>query len=587
MRFLPPLIGLAVGLGVALGMGSCGEEEHPLTPAAPLTDTSAVAKATWDNWYKPQRDRIPEALVTSPGTPWGDYVGSPACGACHAEEYARWRKSFHSRTLYDAKEGTVLGAFDGRTLDLQAYDKFSRRPMPAPYIAEVFQRKDADGRVRYYMHLRERTEEEGWPRGRRRDTYGDDDHLLPLVGSGVLVEVVWTFGNRRHQPYVARWNAKEGDRLNDGKFWTLPFFYNDAEKEWQYCGFRAYTDSCASCHTTGIKRSTTPWFDGQRELPMLALGTKLYNLRPKEEGWAEGAVGCEVCHGPGLEHVRAVDKVGEKRYAELRKAGAKPPSIFPSNRQSETLERLTEQCDSCHNFHTESTITFVPGPKGYDHKARHRPLLVQEDPGHFQHFPDGSKKSPCSIGAVYRTSKMFEKGVACFDCHDPHGSDHFGSLKLPIHDNSLCISCHIAYTEPEAQLAHSKHKEGSSGNRCVECHMPRHMVFTNGQQKMSDRIHNHVFSIPKGGAREGAPPTSCNICHTDRDEAWSAKEIKRLWVPGDPGSDAPPAQPPGSAVAPGGAPPPGPAPASPPVLPPDPLHPPGPPPQPQAPKGER
>src|SRR5688572_14660579 len=161
MRFLPPLLGLAVGLGVALGMGSCGED-HPLAPSFPLTDTSAVAQATWEKWYKPQKDRIPEKLVTSPGTPWGEYVGSASCAPCHTDEYTRWRKSFHSRTLYDAVDGTVIGPFDGRTLDVHAYDKYTRKPMPAPYIAEVFQRKDADGRVRYYMHLRERTEEEGW-----------------------------------------------------------------------------------------------------------------------------------------------------------------------------------------------------------------------------------------------------------------------------------------------------------------------------------------------------------------------------------------------------------------------------------------
>ena len=62
MRHLPPLLGLAVGLGVAFVVGSCGEE-HPLAPSVPATDTSAVARATWDGWYKPPKDRIPEALV--------------------------------------------------------------------------------------------------------------------------------------------------------------------------------------------------------------------------------------------------------------------------------------------------------------------------------------------------------------------------------------------------------------------------------------------------------------------------------------------------------------------------------------------
>jgi hypothetical protein len=59
--------------------------------------------------------------------------------------------------------------------------------------------------------------------------------------------------------------------------------------------------------------------------------------------------------------------------------------------------------------------------------------------------------------------------------------------------------------------------------------MPRHLIFTNGQQMMSDRLHSHVLSVPKGGVGPGSPPTSCNVCHTDRDEAWSARAIHEGW----------------------------------------------------------
>jgi predicted CXXCH cytochrome family protein len=541
--------------------------------------------------YKQQKDRIPSDKVHRPGEPWGDYVGSEACGQCHAGEYVKWRKSFHSRTLYDAVEGTVIGDFNAGVLDVPAImdipnhkeRRLERIELKgAPYIAEVFTRRDATGRLRYYMSLRERTEAEGWPVGLSRNTYGhgDDDITLPRISGRrpMVQEVIWTFGNRRHQPYVTRWQpAKdEPDPANDGAFWTLPFFYNDAEHKWQYCGFRRYTESCAKCHTTGIKTTQIAWRPVQQPIAVTPQKQLLYTLRPSEDGWAEGAVGCENCHGPGLEHVRAVERVGRAKYAELRKAGAKPPSIFSGGRSSgESLYRLTQQCDSCHNFHTESSITWIPGPHGHDRDAKHDPLVPEEDTFHMQHFPDGSKKSPCSIGTVYRESKMYKAGVACFDCHDPHGSEHFGSLRLPISDNSLCISCHVDLSEPVAQTLHSKHKEASPGNRCVVCHVPRHMIFTNGQQMMSDRIHNHILSVPKGGAPQGAPPTSCNICHHDRDESWSAAEIRRLWpadaksaghatvneeavrrAPGDPPPEPapPPAPPPGAAQPPPGSP---------------------------------
>lgn len=549
---LPPGPVLALALAAGALLVACGDESAPLLPALPPSDTSVVAQATWDGFYKQQKDRIPEPLVTNPGTPWGSYLGSRSCAGCHAEEFTRWRKSFHSRTLYGAVEGTVLADFSGALIDTDAFDHVTGRPMPAPFIAKAFKETDATGRTRLYMFVRERTEEEGWPRGRARDTYGGGSARLPDVGEGTVQEVTLAFGNRRHQPFVARWRAP-GQPLVDGKHFVLPFYWNDVEKRWLYDGFRQYVESCASCHTTGIKSSQVPWIPGQGHFPHTdPEQPRLFNLPPREEGWAEGAVGCEVCHGPGLDHVRAVDRVGPRRYAELRREGKKPPSIFSSRKGSESIERLTKQCDSCHNFNTESSLTLVPGPEGYGRDAPHWPLDPRRDPHFAQFYPDGSLKSPCSIGTLYRTSKMFEKGVHCFDCHDPHGSDHFGSLKLPIEDNSLCLSCHDELSAPEAQAAHSRHKAGSPGNRCVECHMPRHGVFTNGVQMMSDRIHSHAFSIPRGGAGQGAPPTSCNVCHTDRDEAWSAAEIRRLWpareapAPAAPAA-APPAAPAGEA----------------------------------------
>lgn len=520
---------LLLGTLLAGWLAGCGEREGarpPAAPAAPASDTGEVALRTWQGFYQQQKDRIPEPLVNNPGEPWGDYLGSRACAPCHADEFRRWRQSFHSRTFYSAVQGTVLAPFDGREIDAPALDRVTRREIPSPYIARVSTEVDAAGHTRFYMHLRERTEAEGWPRGRSRDTYAGGKRDMPPVGAGTRQEVLYAFGNRRHQPFIARWDAP-GDAEHDGKHYVLPFYWNDAEQQWMYDGFRPYVESCAQCHVTGIKTT----LQGQPGQPALGMttGPARYNPPPHEEGWAEGAVGCETCHGPGGPHVAAVNHAGIERYRELRRTGQKPPSIFPSTKGSDTKQRLTQQCDSCHNFHTESSVTFVPGPGGYGRDAIHKPLRPQDDPHHVQHYPDGSKKSPCSVGHVYRQSKMWHADLHCFDCHDPHGSEHFASLKASVRDNSLCIECHVDMASPEAQARHGRHQPGSPGNLCVECHMPRHMIFTNGEQHMSDLLFSHIFSVPRGGARPGAPPTSCNICHVDRDEAWSEREIRAGW----------------------------------------------------------
>jgi predicted CXXCH cytochrome family protein len=123
---------------------------------------------------------------------------------------------------------------------------------------------------------------------------------------------------------------------------------------------------------------------------------------------------------------------------------------------------------------------------------------------------------------------MFHEGIGCTVCHDPHGNDNWADLRLSIHDNALCLSCHDEYETVEAQTAHSRHAPGSPGNLCVECHMPRHMIFTNGVEHMSDRIFSHEFGIPTGEGPAGAPPSSCVVCHTDQSESWT-RETLRLW----------------------------------------------------------
>ncbi|MHC5012032.1 MAG: cytochrome c3 family protein [Planctomycetota bacterium] len=497
-RLRPALLAVLPAFLVA----ACGDREGSSRPRR-ATDTAATAAEVAASFHRPDPDRIPPGFATNPGTPWGSFVGSRACEQCHPTLYAQWRNSFHSRTLYDAVTETIFGDFSGDMIfDDPAF----------PFIVRPHRKTDPEtGRVRHYMHIRWRLPEEGGPVDRREaDTYGRG---FPAF-EDVDYEIFYAFGSRLHQPYVARWP--------DGKHWVVPVFWNDVVEEWRYDGFRPYVEACASCHVTGIK---TQAGSGYARLGMTF--PPHFTPPPDQEGWADGAVGCEVCHGAGREHIAAVERVGVQRYRRLRENDEKPPTIFDG--RSATLEHLTNQCDQCHNFFTESTVTWSPTPEGFRRDPEVEPITPHNREGTWQFYADGSHKSPCTVGAVYRTSKMFAQGIGCTKCHDPHGTSHWADLRLPLENNELCLSCHEEqFPDPASQAAHSRHEPDSAGNLCHECHMPRHMVFTNGVQMMSSRIPSHAFSIPTGEQNRGGPPPSCNVCHTDRDAAWT-REILAAW----------------------------------------------------------
>jgi predicted CXXCH cytochrome family protein len=497
--YLPTLVVVAAMLSAG-ALAGCGERDAP-TPPAPATDTGKVALETWKAFYVPKDDRIPEESLSTPGTPWGDWVGSEACAPCHQEEYGKWRRSYHSRTLYDAAPGAVFADFSSSAVFEDP--KFAFR-------VEPHTRRDASGRARPAMRI-------AWSGPGARaiaDTYGDG---VPSDPEGDF-EVLYAFGNRRHQPFVARWP--------DGRHWVLPVQWDDVHGKWDYSGFRPYVQSCAACHVTGIEGRPEPWTNGQK--PLSGTTPPLYAPPPAEERWSEGGVGCEACHGPGRAHVEAVAAEGIEAYRARLLSGERAPTIFDGKAG---VEESTWSCDRCHDFDTESAIAYLPGPKGFARAPWKRPITLG-GVGPNQFYLDGSAKSPCTVGTVYRGSKMFHEGIRCTQCHDPHGNEHWADLVLPVSDNALCLSCHEQdFPTLADQTRHSRHAAGSPGNLCVECHMPRHLAFSDGIHMLSDKLMKHDFSVPTGVRALGGPPPSCNVCHVDRDDAWT-RAVLDAWKTG-------------------------------------------------------
>jgi len=500
-----PVLFLAVLCAFAPWVVSCGEK----AAVRPATDTAARAREVAAGFYVADPQRIPSALATNPGRPWGDFTGSTACRRCHEEAWRKWRGSFHSRTLYDAVEATVFGDFSGKTtFDDPAYQWTAT---PSKKVDE------ATGRTRFFLEIHRKTKGEGGTTSfRDADTYGAGQ--LPDTTRGPF-EVLYAFGNRRHQPYVVRDAA--------GQAWVAPVYWDDILSQWRYDGWRPYVRSCGSCHVTGIRTRPTPW--RPRQPPIGFTRPSVWNLAPDREQWAEGAVGCEVCHGPGRKHIDAVDRIGAQEYARRLAAGTKDLTIYDG--RSDVREHRMHACGRCHDFNTESSVTWSPGPKGYARDPLYEP--IEPGPrgpagtkrGGQRFYGDGSHMSPCTVFAVFRRSKLYKQGVDCGHCYDPHGTKDWADLILPTRRNELCVSCHLDLGSVAAQTRHSQHQADSAGNRCVECHMARTMAFSNGIYMMSRQVHNHYFDVPTGKRRPGGPPSACNICHDDRTHKWTRTTI--------------------------------------------------------------
>src|ERR1700709_2097574 len=93
----------------------------------------------------------------------------------------------------------------------------------------------------------------------------------------------------------------------------------------------------------------------------------------------------------------------------------------------------------------------------------------------FTHFADGTAHKNRMQGNDFVQSLMYERGVTCFSCHDPHGTKHKAMLKKPA--TEICGSCPSPNSQngPHAVSieAHTHHKPDSTGSQCVSCHMPK------------------------------------------------------------------------------------------------------------------
>lgn len=228
------------------------------------------------------------------------------------------------------------------------------------------------------------------------------------------------------------------DPSNDDKLTICGACHTDMQTQWEATGHadawaglqesdqtRAF---CESCHTVNSFGNVVSETDGIATGGHAALAT--------DDGRYLD-VQCESCHGPGLEHV-------------LGPTGGNVP-LAPVT----TGPDLTFGCGECHQgFHHPFVEEWELSAHG---SVTRFPASNEEDGCYLCHSGEGALQL-LGVNADYLEkdallgSTEFAQ-ITCAVCHDPHGSENEGQLRLPVATTNtevhLCAVCHDLQPKPD------------------------------------------------------------------------------------------------------------------------------------------
>lgn len=409
------------------------------------------------------------AWITSPATYASNlastYIGSEQCLQCHQTEFSQWQLSDHHRAMQRPDEKTVLGNFNGTTVDFHG-------------IETRFYRQDRDFMVAT-------AGKDGKPGVFKIDyTFGHyplQQYLID-IGKGHLQALNIAWDSRSTKQGGQRWyhlQAKEDIDPEHPFFWTRHF--------------QNANSRCIECHATNVRKN----FDA---------GNSSY-----ASSWSETGVGCESCHGPASEHVdlATAKKLSSENTGFITKRTPGLNWAFRGDNDiaSPSGNKNDAYIDTCGGCHSRRTSIGDVKPQAAFHDQYRIALL---EPGLY--FADGQIDDEVFVLGSFLQSKMAEQGVTCNNCHNPH------SGKLIAEGNALCAQCHKPGRFDTSE--HHHHPAGSAGAHCANCHMPERIYMT------IDARRDHSFSIPDPGLSiESGAPNVCTSCHQDQTNEWAQTAV--------------------------------------------------------------
>jgi predicted CXXCH cytochrome family protein len=393
------------------------------------------------------------------------FVDDRSCARCHEAEYREWSGSHHDRAMQPADDRTVLGDFD------------DARIAHFGVTSRFFRRGG-----KFFVNT------EG-PDGKTADfeiryTFGVDplqQYLVEFPGGRLQsLTIAWDTVKRRWFSLYPDERITVGDPLH----WTGRY------QNWNLM--------CAECHTTGLRKGYDPAADSYRTT------------------WAALDVGCQACHGPGAAHVAWGDALKAGKRVDRSDDG-----LLVRSRRATSREQV-DQCARCHSRRTPLDTAERPGRPLLD---EYREETLRPD----LYYADGQQLGEVYEYGSFRQSKMYQQGVRCTDCHNPHTGKVRGV------GNALCTRCHGTPGDPRFPTAGSKvydatthhfHQPGSTGAQCVNCHMPaRNYMVVHARRDHSLRIPRPDLTVKLG------VPNACTACHKDRSARWAAAAVEKWYGP--------------------------------------------------------
>lgn len=446
----------------------------------------AMAFATYEQ-YSPQFD--------------ADYVGASVCGDCHTQIYPEWQRSPHANMVREATPESVVGDFSDTSWALpRAATQAGSSGEPAARMA-----RQGD---KYYMALLS-PEQDAYVAFPIEYVVGYQYRQVYLTreANGVLrrLPLQWSVKRQEFFPY---WNLQEQSTPSVPDLWAQMQSMNSA---WNLF--------CARCHTTNL----------------LIHDKDAAHTRAKTE-WLDNGIACEACHGPGSLHVRYFGGNYVNRFVNwIDDKFRDQPAAYMANAKKLDKQRAMSVCARCHgaDILMANTDIYRIYEPGFSREGRindlspwfqQTPLVPNRDVFTLETYADGEPKG---IGMLFRSlieSECYQQAeVRCFDCHNPHDNKQPavpGILAATDASNNYCLGSHRELGQQIAE--HTRHKTGTAGSFCYDCHMPK--IITKLATGVWETTRTHRMSFipameePSNLALNNTPGP-CQDCHQNH-TAW-------------------------------------------------------------------
>ncbi len=440
------------------------------------------------------------------------YAGSGECRQCHRQQFADWQGSHHDLAMQPTTPDTVLGDFNGA----------------------VFQHQEVQ--TRFY-----KKGEEFWLRTDNIEGELEDFKVVYTFGVTPLQQYLLDVGDGRLQAFTIAWDSRS--KAEGGQRWF--HLYPDTSGHQDILHWTRQSNNwnsgCAECHSTDLQKNY------QAE-------SNSYQTR-----WAELDVACEACHGPAAAHIdwarSAIDPLvadispgntapkqskqrdhkgfetslariqqwsrpeGQATAQAVASTNTKPAQHSRQRLSGQQLSVTAEpyyspQIERCAQCHSRRTVIGHPARDGNRFADLHQ-LQLLEPPFY---YVDGQIRDEVFVYGSFLQSKMYQRGVVCSDCHNPH------SLVLKAEGNALCTQCHSAQLFDQSEHHHHQSAQ-SSGAQCVNCHMPETTYMR------VDPRRDHSLRIPRPDLSQSlGVPNACNQCHQDKSVEWALDHFQQ-WYP--------------------------------------------------------